>query len=91
MKLALALSVGFLVILSCQATQWRDIKSPMDTPHYQEIVTKMFPELENLEPSTITGRITNGTPAQRAQFPYQIYMYTYNPNGAGFICGGSVK
>lgn len=90
MKLALALSVAFLVFMSCQATQWREIKSLMDTPHYQEIVNKMFPELENLQPSR-TGRITNGTPAQLGQFPYQIFTYSYTPLGAGYLCGGSVN
>lgn len=62
----------------------------MDSPDYQEIVKNLMtnPDSEDL---TRTGRITNGSPAVLGQFPYQVYMYMYTPDGTRYLCGGSVN
>lgn len=90
MKLALALSIFYLVVISGHATQWRDVKSQHDSPRYQEIVRKLFPELDGSEGSSPTGRITNGIQARLGEFPYQVYMYMFEPIGVAYLCGGSV-
>lgn len=90
MKFALALSIFHLVVISGHATQWRDVKSQQDSPQYQEIVKRLFPELNSSEGPASTGRITNGIQARLGEFPYQVYMYMYEPIGVAYLCGGSV-
>lgn len=89
MKLAVILSV--LTFLSVNATQWKDIKSPMDSPKYIEIMDKLFPNLSVIDEQKITGKITGGERAELGQFPFQVYMYVYEGDGMSHICGGSVS
>jgi hypothetical protein len=85
-----AIYILSLAIVGCYATQWQDIKSPMDSPHYREIVDKLLLN-PNDEAPVGKPRITNGSPATLGQFPYQVYMYLYDVVGNGYLCGGSVK
>lgn len=86
-----AVTIFAFVIISCNATQWRNIKSPLDTPHYRDVVSKLMPAITNdYQNKTITGRITNGTPAQLGQFPYQVYLYSLEAAGT-YLCGASVS
>lgn len=89
MKFAVAIFVFYLAVGS-QAAQWRDLRSPLDSPHYDEVMSKLFPPQNSVDPSR-EGRITNGYPATIGQFPYQVYMYLYNSEGLGYLCGGSVS
>lgn len=57
--------LSLLLILGSTAAQWKDLRSPMDSPHYQEILHKLFPHLSNRGgiPNG-WGKITNGLPGQ---------------------------
>lgn len=82
--------VIFVLILACNATKWQDIRSPANSPKFQEMFKNLFPDSKNSSRSTIEGRITNGLPASLGQFPHQVFMYLYESSGAGYLCGGSV-
>jgi secreted trypsin-like serine protease len=92
MKFILKVCVLSFLILGTSATLWQnlDVKSPLESPRYSELMKKLYPEglRGNL---TRTGRIINGSPARLGQFPYQVYTLLYNTLGAGYICGGSVS
>ena len=88
MKFALFILVFTLV--NCHAAYW-NIKSPMDKPYYKEVVEELAPGLKDeSEGVTLTGRITNGSPATLGQFPYQVYLYSLEIAGT-YLCGGSVR
>jgi hypothetical protein len=88
MKLAIAFILSFM-ILSVKASQWQDIKSPMDSPHYKEIMSKLLNE-SSYDGRSNTGKVANGQEAVLGQFPYQVYMYLYSGDGSAWLCGGSV-
>lgn len=92
MKFFVVLSVLSFVVLNVSSTQWQDIKSPMDSPKYKEIMAKLLLDLNaNMNEEKITGRVANGQPAKLGDFPYQVYMYLYEGTGLAWLCGGSVK
>ena len=86
MKVAFVLAFA---VLSVSATQWRDIKSPIDSPRYKDIVDKMMGGIKLID-NDISGRITNGQEAKLGDFPYQVYMYLTTGSGTQWLCGGSV-
>lgn len=88
MKIDFTVCVLGLVIFGCHATQWRELKSPLTSPYYKPIMDKLFPKSD--VDRTNNGKIANGTPASLGQFPFQVYLYTFN-RFAGFLCGGSVR
>lgn len=85
----LAFIIFGIVLIGCSAS--RDVFSPMDEPHYQEVVKTLTKSSETADRNrTATGKITNGTPAQLGQFPYQVYLYILYAIGTK-LCGGSVS
>lgn len=86
------LSICVLVLLfgACIATEWKDIRSPMESPYYQEIVSKLIQSSDDIG-TPISPKITGGAPASIGQFPFQVYMYLYRYNGGIYLCGGSVS
>lgn len=96
MKFVLFTFTLSLVTISCCATDWIDIKSPLESPRYKEILQKLFPDSAKIadnmdDKQNITRRISNGFPAQLGQFPYQVYLYLFNRLGEAYLCGGSVS
>lgn len=89
-KLFLIISLLSLAILSGHAMDWEEIKSPLDSPYYREILDKLFASAGEVD-RTNTGKIAGGSPATLGQFPYQIYMYTTDGIGNIYLCGGSVS
>lgn len=93
MKVLFLVLVSTLVISTCYAGRWIDIRSPNDSPRYLEMMDKLHPKIsakDNDDP-TRTVRITNGALAVAGQFPHQVFMYLYELSGASYLCGGSVK
>lgn len=91
MKLTVVFCVLSLAILSVNATQWKVIKSPMDSFKYKEILEKLYRDSNVTDEKKITGKITNGSSAELGQFPFQVYMYLYEGTGVSYLCGGSVR
>lgn len=90
MEIKLIVSVLSLIILACHAQEWEDIKGPLDSPHYKEIVDKIYASAGAVD-QTNTGKIAGGSLATLGQFPYQVYMYTTDGVGNIYICGGTVS
>lgn len=90
MKQVLVIFVAILSSFGCNATKWQDIRSPANSPHFQEMFKNWFPDSKDSSRPTIEGRITNGLQASLGQFPHQVFMYLYESSGAGYLCGGSV-
>lgn len=68
---------------------WKQVKSPLDSPRYQLIMSKIFP------PSTLgkvsrLGRISNGELARLGQFVHQALLLTVDGFGDTFVCGGAI-
>lgn len=90
-EMKVALTTLALVVISCNATEWQSIKSPLDKPHYREVISRLIPGIDSENQNrTATGKIVNGTPAQLGQFPYQVYIYSLEAIGT-YLCGGSVR
>jgi hypothetical protein len=70
---------------------WKQVKSPLDSPRYHEIFNKLFP-VYNTVASKINrgGRIAGGELARIGQFVHQALLLTVDTNGDNFICGGSI-
>lgn len=62
MNAKLTICVLGLLFGACFASQWQDIKSPMDSPYYQEIVNKLIQNSDDIG-TPISPKITGGTPA----------------------------
>lgn len=86
----LILCVSCLIIVACTATEWKDIKSSLDSPHYKEIFEKLLLKSAELNRADTLG-IINGIPASPGQFPYQVYLTLYDARGDSYLCGGSVS
>lgn len=85
------LSILFLGYVSGQVpigSRWKELKSPLDTPHYHDIMKKMFPTVT--ERNHRSGRIAGGDFATLGQFPFQALLMNENSLGDSFLCGGSL-
>ena len=92
MKIAvLALSV--LTLTSAQVFNgydWKEVKSPLDSPHYQLIMREMFPQLFVNGKINRAGRIAGGQLATMGQFKHQALLLTVDDYGDTYVCGGSI-
>lgn len=70
--------------------QWKQVKSPLDTPRYQMILSKIFPENVTLGKNIRGGRIAGGELASLGQFVHQALLLTTDSAGDTFVCGGSI-
>jgi Trypsin len=68
---------------------WRLVKSPLDTPYFQDILSKIYPPASKLEINR-GSRIAGGEMATLGQFPYQTLLYNYDSSGDQYICGGAI-
>jgi hypothetical protein len=90
MKYLLCL-VSFLVVFgtncSAQLTGQWTLKSPLNSPRYQELMNSLFPQISNNRYSRIYG----GQNAYLGQFPHHALLETIDKTtGDRFICGGSI-
>jgi secreted trypsin-like serine protease len=69
---------------------WRHVKSPLDTPHFHDIMSKINENLPNPTPNTRRGRIAGGELASLGQFPHLVLLYNYDRFGDTYICGSSI-
>ena len=92
MRVEFAISLVILSILSfSSATKWQDMALISEKSPYKEIIQKFMGNVSNSDAPGRVGRITNGVAAVAGQFPHQIYMYSYELSGNGYLCGGSVS
>lgn len=89
MNLKLIVCFSCLIIAACTATGWKDIRSPLDSPHYENIVERILLKSAELDRAE-NLRIVNGRPASLGQFPYQVFLDLEDPRGTA-LCGGSVS
>ena len=68
--------------------QWKEVKSPLDSPRYHEILKELFPTISgrNLR----AGRIAGGEFAQLGQFPFQALLLNIDSLSDTYLCGGSI-
>lgn len=86
MKLFLLLTLCAFAAAKLSSDDWKQIKSPMDHPRYQNFLNKLYRKA-NLNHDVLRGgRIVGGQPAAENQFPYQVYGYFDDM----WLCGGSI-
>lgn len=73
MKLLLIIS-ALATLAVARSAEWKQIKSPMEHPRYQEILSKIY-STQNPNEVSREGRIVGGSLATAGQFPYQVYLY----------------
>jgi hypothetical protein len=79
----------FLIFLTAVlAENGENILSPLQTPHYQDVLRQILPEQSTFF-EDITSRITGGEISKRHQFPFQVGLFTYR-GSAKYLCGGSL-
>lgn len=71
---------------------WKQVKSPLDSPRYQLIMSKLFPPnaVERTFPPNRGGRIIGGELAKPGQFVYQALLLNIDSLGDTYVCGGSI-
>lgn len=90
-----SLLIIFAVVCAVSANsfvseQWRQVKSPLDTPRYQEILSKIFPESVSAGRAERGGRIAGGELAILGQFIHQALLLTTDSSGHTYVFGGSI-
>lgn len=68
--------------------QWKEVKSPLDSPRYHEIIKGLFPTVTGK--LTRGGRIAGGDFAKLGQFVHQALLLNIDSLGDSYICGGSI-
>lgn len=89
----LIITLSVLALTSAQVfsgDEWKQIKSPLDSPHYQLIMSQMFPKNSFIEKINRGSRIAGGQLATLGQFKYQALLLTIDSFGDTYICGGSI-
>lgn len=68
--------------------EWKELKSPLDSPRYHEIINGIFPSVSG---KVIRGsRIAGGEVAKLGQFIHQALLLNVDNLGDNYICGGSI-
>lgn len=70
--------------------EWKEVKSPLDSPRYQLIMSKVFPEVSVSGRFNRGGRIAGGVLARLGQFPHQALLLTRDKLGDDYVCGGAI-
>lgn len=68
--------------------QWKQVKSPLDSPRYQQIMSKLFPTYTSR--LLRNGRIAGGDLATLGQFIHQALLLTVDVYGDTYVCGGAI-
>ena len=91
MKIVFLVIVALCAVAQAQVEiEWAKVKSPLDSPKYREILSKMFPASNNINKYLRGSRITGGQPATLGQFPYQALLLLKDSSGNYYVCGGSI-
>ncbi|CAO1432960.1 unnamed protein product [Diamesa serratosioi] len=70
--------------------EWTKVESPLDSPKYRDILSKMFPDAISTNKYLRGSRITGGQAAVLGQFPYQALLLLKDSSGNSYVCGGSI-
>ena|SRR5690349_5149400 len=70
--------------------EWKELKSPLDSPRYQEIISKLFQDVPVTGKINRGGRIAGGELATLGQFKHQALLLTRDTLGDEYICGGAI-
>jgi galactose-1-phosphate uridylyltransferase len=84
-------AILFLGVVSSEVfngDQWREVKSPLDSPRYHEIIKGIFPTISGR--MIRGGRIAGGEFARLGQFVHQALLLNIDSAGDTYICGGSI-
>lgn len=68
--------------------EWKQVKSPLDSPRYYEIMKGIFPTISGRVMRG--GRIAGGEFAKLGQFVHQALLLNIDSVGDSYICGGSI-
>lgn len=82
--------VGFASAEIFNAQEWKEVKSPLDSPRYQLVLSKLFPEPSGNAKTNRAGRIAGGELARLGQFAHQVLLLTTDKLGDNFVCGGAI-
>lgn len=70
--------------------KWKQVKSPLDSPRYQLILSKIFPESSLPGKVNRGGRIAGGELAKLGQFVHQALLLTQDKLDDVYVCGGAI-
>ena len=71
--------------------EWESAQSPLTSPIYKEILSKIQSNIPKLPTIDREGRITRGKTAKLGQIPHQVLLYTTEEtSGQTYLCGGSI-
>lgn len=70
--------------------EWKHVKSPLDSPRYQLILSNLFPEETFTGKVNRGGRIAGGELARMGQFKHQALLLTKDVLGDDYVCGGAI-
>lgn len=88
--------IAVLALLSLASAQdfmpdeWKHVKSPLDSPRYQLILSNLFPEQALQGKVNRGGRIAGGELAKLGQFKHQALLLTKDIQGDDYVCGGAI-
>lgn len=92
MKLSLIIIsiLGFAFADPFNGSEWKQVKSPLDSPRYQQIMNKIYPSYSLSGKINRGGRIAGGELAVLGQFVHQALLLTVDNYGDTYVCGGSI-
>lgn len=81
--------VAFAAAATFNPDEWQQVKSPLDSPRYQLIMSKIFPTFSHGK--FIRGsRIAGGELARLGEFVHQALLLTVDVLGDTYVCGGAI-
>ncbi|KAG5667509.1 hypothetical protein PVAND_015488 [Polypedilum vanderplanki] len=69
---------------------WKLVKSPLDSPHFHDVMEKIYSNIPAAKPNVRSGRIAGGELASLGQFPHLVLLYNVDKFGDTYICGSSI-
>ena len=71
--------------------EWKSAQSPLTSPIYEDILSKIQHIIPKIPTNDREGRITRGKTAKLGQIPHQVLLYTTEEtSGQTYLCGGSI-
>lgn len=86
------LIIGFVALAAATTfdpNEWQQVRSPLDSPRYQLIMSKIFPTFSQGK-FIRGGRIAGGELARLGEFVHQALLLTVDVLGDTYVCGGAI-